>query len=60
MSRWYWLLIVPFVALLAPVYLKTEPALGGFPFFYWYQFAVLIVSAVLTWIVYRATRKTPQ
>jgi hypothetical protein len=60
MSRWYWLLIVPFVALLAPVYLKTEPALGGFPFFYWYQFAVLIVSAVLTWIVYRATRETPQ
>ena len=59
MSRWYWLLIVPFVALLAPVYLKTEPALGGFPFFYWYQFAVLIVSAVLTWIVYRATRGTP-
>ena len=60
MSRWYWLLIVPFVMLLAPVYLKTEPALGGFPFFYWYQFAVLIVSAVLTWIVYRATRETPQ
>jgi hypothetical protein len=60
MSRWYWLLIVPFVALLAPVYLKTEPALGGFPFFYWYQFAVLILSAVLTWIVYRATRETPQ
>ncbi len=58
MSRWYWLLIVPFVALLAPVYLKTEPALGGFPFFYWYQFAILIVSAVLTWIVYRETRKT--
>jgi hypothetical protein len=60
MSRWYWLLIVPFVMLLAPVYLKTEPALGGFPFFYWYQFAVLILSAVLTWIVYRATRETPQ
>jgi hypothetical protein len=45
MSRWYWLLIVPFVMLLAPVYLKTEPALGGFPFFYWYH---------------RATRETPQ
>lgn len=60
MSRWYWLLIIPFVALLAPVYLKAEPALAGFPFFYWYQFAVLIVSAVLTWIVYRATRETPQ
>jgi hypothetical protein len=58
MSRWYWLLIVPFVALLVPVYLKTEPTLGGFPFFYWYQFAILIVSAVLTWIVYRATRET--
>jgi len=58
MSRWYWLLIVPFVALLAPVYLKIEPTLGGFPFFYWYQLAVLILSAILTWIVYRATRET--
>jgi hypothetical protein len=60
MSRWYWLLIVPVVALLAPVYLRTEPALAGCPCFYWYQFAVLILSAVLTWIVYRATRETPQ
>ncbi|HZO92888.1 MAG TPA: DUF3311 domain-containing protein [Candidatus Baltobacteraceae bacterium] len=58
MSRWYWLLIVPFVALLAPVYLKIEPTLGGFPFFYWYQLVWLIISAVLTWIVYRATRES--
>ena len=57
MSRWYWLLIVPFVALLAPVYLKTEPALGGFPFFYWYQLAWVPISSLLIWLVYR--RRTP-
>lgn len=51
-TRWYWLLVIPFVALLWPVYLRAEPALGGFPFFYWYQFAWLIVTAILTWIVY--------
>lgn len=51
-TRWYWLLVIPFIALLWPVYLRAEPALGGFPFFYWYQFAWLIVTAILTWIVY--------
>ena len=56
--NWWYLLFVPtFVALLFPFYLRTEPALGGVPFFYWYQFAVLIVSALLTWIVYAATRE---
>ena len=28
-TRWYWLLVIPFVALLWPVYLRAEPALGG-------------------------------
>jgi len=52
---WYALLLIPFVGLLLPVYLTSEPPLWGFPFFYWYQFAWLFVSAGLTWIVYRAT-----
>jgi hypothetical protein len=56
-ARWYWLLAIPFIALLAPVYLKTTPSLGGFPFFYWYQFAWLIITAGLTWIVYLQTRE---
>jgi Protein of unknown function (DUF3311) len=46
------LFLVPFVALLSPLYLRDEPRIAGFPFFYWYQFVCLIVTAVLTWIVY--------
>jgi len=53
---WYWLLAIPFIALLCPVYLRQTPALAGFPFFYWYQFMVLFVSAALTAIVYYAVR----
>jgi len=56
-SRWYWLLLVPVVALAFPVvYAKNDPTLFGFPFFYWYQFAWLFGSSAITWIVYRATR----
>lgn len=55
-ARWYALLIIPFVALLLPFYLSGTPSLWGFPFFYWYQFLWLFVSAGLTAIVYAATR----
>jgi hypothetical protein len=55
---WYLLLAVPFAALLyPPLYATDDPELLGFPFFYWYQFAVALLAAVLTGIVYRATRK---
>jgi hypothetical protein len=56
-AGWYGLLALPFVGLLAPVYLTATPSLGGFPFFYWYQFAWLIATAILTWIVYVKTRE---
>ena len=56
-AAWNWLLLLPFLALAFPViYAKQEPSLFGFPFFYWYQFAWLIASGILTWIVYVATR----
>jgi hypothetical protein len=55
---WYLLLIIPFVALLCPVYLRLSPAITGIPFFYWYQFLLLFVTAGLTAIVYRAVRDT--
>ncbi|HTJ27546.1 MAG TPA: DUF3311 domain-containing protein [Candidatus Limnocylindria bacterium] len=55
-ARWYALLALPFIGLLTPVYLTAEPSLAGFPFFYWYQFAWLIFTAFLTWIVYVKTR----
>jgi hypothetical protein len=54
---WYLLLLVPFIAILwVPFYASGEPALLGFPFFYWYQFLWILISAVLTAIVYFATR----
>jgi hypothetical protein len=54
---WYVLLLVPFVALLwVPFYTRTTPKLFGFPFFYWYQFLWVPVTAALVWIVYVVTR----
>jgi hypothetical protein len=54
---WYLLLIVPFIALLGvPFYASGQPAIAGFPFFYWYQFLWVILGAALTAIVYFATR----
>ena len=54
---WYVLLVLPFVALLwVPLYAKKGPELFGFPFFYWYQFAWVIVAAALTVLVYLATK----
>jgi hypothetical protein len=45
------------VAVLAPLlvwtYAKTDPELWGIPFFYWYQFLLVLVSVVLTSIAYR-------
>ncbi len=55
---WYLLFALPYLALLwPPVYARSEPQLFGFPFFYWYQFAWVIVSAFLTGIVYLATSR---
>jgi len=54
---WCWLLLLPFLALLFPgLYARTSPELWGFPFFYWYQFAWVIASALITWLVYVRTR----
>jgi hypothetical protein len=58
---WYGLLLVPFVGTLwVPFYNSLEPKLGGIPFFYWYQFAWIAVSAAITAWVYFATRDTGQ
>lgn len=47
-------LTAPFLGLLAvPLYTRDEPRLGGFPFFFWYQLAWVLVSAALTTCAYR-------
>jgi hypothetical protein len=54
---WYLLLVVPFIAILwIPFYASGEPAFFGIPYFYWYQFLWIFISAVLTAIVYFAAR----
>ena len=53
---WYVLLAAPFVALLwVPFYASVAPQILGVPFFYWYQFLWVIISGILTAIVYFAT-----
>jgi hypothetical protein len=57
MRLWYVLLLFPLVGLLyPPLYSRETPDLFGFPFFYWYQFAWVPVTALLTYFVYRMTR----
>ena len=54
---WNWLLLVPFLALAFPaLYARADPALWGIPFFYWYQFAWVIVTSLITWFVFVVTR----
>jgi Protein of unknown function (DUF3311) len=48
------LLLVPPVVLplWVPLYDKTDPTLWGFPFFYWFQFAMILMSAALTVVAF--------
>jgi hypothetical protein len=51
------LLLLPLVAVLVPeIYNRASPAIGGMPFFYWYQLAWIAGVAVCTGIVYVVTR----
>jgi hypothetical protein len=55
---WYLLLVVQFLFLLCvPSYNRLEPSFIGLPFFYWYQLGWVIVSGVLTAIVYFMTEE---
>jgi hypothetical protein len=61
MRRWYLLLVLPFLGLLyPPLYATEDPQLFGFPFFYWYQFVWVPLTAGLTYFVYRKTRQPEQ
>lgn len=41
------------------VYNKIEPVLWGFPYFYWYQLLWVLISAVITAVVYVKTKALP-
>ncbi len=58
-SSWNWLLLVPIVVpLLVPLYNRTDPTLFGWPFFYWFQLALVALGVATTVVVYRATRRS--
>lgn len=60
-SPWNWLLLIPIVVpLLVPLYNKKTPMLGNWPLFYWLQLVFVALGVVCTYIVYRATRRSPQ
>ncbi|MFI7245269.1 DUF3311 domain-containing protein [Streptomyces qinglanensis] len=51
-------LVAPFVAMLwVGSYARTDPALMGIPFFYWYQLLWVLLSTVLTMIAYQLWRR---
>ncbi len=55
---WLVLLALPYLALCFPqIYARTTPALFGFPFFYWYQFAWVLITSAILGIVYRLHTK---
>jgi hypothetical protein len=57
-SRGLWILIYALltpavvVPLLVPLYAKTDPTLLGFPFYYWFQLALIPAAVVLTVVAY--------
>ena len=57
-SRGRWVLIVALLApavvvpLLVPLYDQFDPTLLGFPFFFWFQFLLILCSAMFTIAAY--------
>ncbi len=51
-------LVVPFVSMLwVSSYTRATPALGGIPFFYWYQMLWVVVCALLIGVAYALVRR---
>ena len=47
------LLAIPIVVLLwVPHYAKEDPKLFGFPFFFWFQFLLIILVSAVTVVAY--------
>ena len=42
-----------------PLYARSTPKWGAFPFFYWYQLIWVPAIAVLSWLVYLLLRTDP-
>ena len=59
-TRWTLVVIVLAPAVVLPllvgVYDRSDPELWGFPFYYWFQFALIPVAAACTSIAYQLTK----
>jgi uncharacterized membrane protein YhdT len=59
-ARWAVVLVLLAPAVVLPllvgVYDRTDPELFGFPFYYWFQFALIPLAAVLTTTAFVLTR----
>ena len=56
-----WLLLIPVLALIFPgIYNRETPALFGFPFFYWYQLAWVVLATVILGLVYKLRSGVPE
>ncbi len=53
---WYLLLLAECIpALWVPLYNSAEPSWIGLPFFYWFQLALVFITAAMTAVVYFIT-----
>ena len=59
-ARWTLVLVLLTPAVVLPllvgIYARTDPELFGFPFFFWFQFALIPVAAILTTAAYQLTK----
>ena len=46
------LVIAIALPLIVPIYARSEPALWGIPFFYWYQMLWVLIDSGLLWICF--------
>jgi len=54
-TAWYLILFLPVVlALWVPLYNRIDPSFYGIPFFYWFQFILIVVAAAITAAAYRS------
>jgi hypothetical protein len=44
--------------LIVPIYARSSPKAGAFPFFYWYQLAWIPLVAILSFACYLLVRRT--
>jgi Protein of unknown function (DUF3311) len=52
------LLVAVAASVWVPIYARSSPKLGAFPFFYWYQLILVPAVAVVSWLAYLLVRPT--